>query len=498
MLFRLIITSFLCLSLLWPASPALCATTTLQEERRIARDAMDQVLDQLPLVDDADSVDYLRNLGTILTDNLDNDPFTYHFWLVDAPVLNAFALPAGYIFMFSGMFTALESEDELAGILAHEIAHAHLRHVVKRIDRSKGAQTLTLAGMLAGALLAALGGGAAAGALMIGAAAGGVQSQIAFTREYEEEADYYGYLLMTRSRYSGQGMVGSFQRLWQQERISGGSNVPDYLRTHPASVARMERMEAMLARRPEGPVRSDNHEFLRIKTRLIALYQQDTNAFDLFRSRIRQNPNDYLAHYGLALVEIRRGNYQQAQETIPTLIKLWPEGRPFIDKLQATLYLLNGSFNQAEQTFAQVVRVRPNDREAISGLANSQLKLNRFQEARDNFNKVLRLNPRDDNARYNLGMALGRLNMQNEASAQLGLTFMQRKNNSAAEYHLKRASQALPPGELKEQVDEALERMESNKALTKEERQQLREERIEQEKARRWRTVPPPPWHGES
>ena len=487
----------LCLALLMPAV-SLEAATSLSEERRIAREALAQVLDEIPLVNDPDSVDYLRALGDRLVRQLDNNLFTYHFWLVDVQVLNAFALPAGYIFMFSGMFTALESEDELAGILAHEIAHSHMHHVVRRLDKSEGAQKLSLVGMLVGALLGALGGGALAGAAILGSVAGGVQSQIAFTREYEEEADYYGFLLMTKANFAGEGMVKSFGRLWQQERITGGSSIPDYLRTHPASAARMERMEAMLARRPQESIHTNNHEFLRIKTRLQALYSNSADAYDFFRSQVRQYPDSYLANYGLALVEIRQGNYAQAQSIMPKLYTLWPDGKSFVDKLQADIYSLSGDYSAAARIYQQVVTRRPADREALSGLAENQIRLNMFTDAIGNLDKVLHINPQDDEARYNLGMALGRLGRQDEASAQLGMAFFQRKNANAATYHLQRASQNLPEGsELREQAEQALERM-GDRDMGKDERRIRQEERLDENKARVWRSVPPPPWHGES
>jgi predicted Zn-dependent protease len=479
------------------AAPA-PAATSLQEERRIAREALSEVMDKMPLVDDADSVDYLRAVGRRLAEHLRDDPFSYNFWLVDVASLNAFALPCGYIFFFTGLFTALESEDELAGILAHEISHAHLRHVIKRMDKSALSQGLSLAGVLAGALLGALGGGALAGALAMGSVAGGVQSQIAFTREFEEEADYHGFLLMTGSGYSGQGMVSGFGRLWQQERISGGGNVPQYLRTHPASALRMERMEAMLQRRGPAAPKSAGSEFQRVKTRLIALYQNENDAFDLFRARLRQNARDYLAAYGLALVELRRGNYPQAQEVIDDLYRWWPEGKIFVDKLQAGVLAAGGDFAGALKLFRQVTAARPQDREALTGLANCQLQLNLLAEAHDNYVQVLRLAPQDHESRYNLGLALGRLGRAHEASAQLGLAFFQRKNLSGARYHLERASQNLPAGsELKAQVDSARERME-DKELGAEQQQIRQEERIQRERERRWQQAPPPPWQGES
>ncbi|MDR1397696.1 MAG: M48 family metalloprotease [Desulfarculales bacterium] len=487
----------LCLFIILPTS-SLSAAVSLAEERRMARQALFEVMDEIPMITDPDSVDYVRSLGAALASHLQDDPFRYHFWLVDVQVMNAFALPAGYVFIFCGMFTALESEDELAGIMAHEISHAHLHHVVRRMDMSSGAQKLSLAAMLAGILLGALSGGALTSAAIMGSVAGSIQSQIAFTREFEEEADGYGFLLMTGSGYSGQGMVDSFGRLWRQERLTGGGNIPEYLRTHPASAARMERMESMLSRYPHGKSDGDNREFLRVKTRLQAMYLSIADAYDLFRSRVRQNPADAMAQYGLALVEIRQGNYRQAEEIALNLEKIWPEGRPFIYKLRAAICLLHGDFTAAGNFYQEVVRIRPHDREALSGLGESLLNLNRFQEAVDNLSAALRLNPQDEAVRYNLGMALGKMGRSAEAGAQLGLTFFQRKNDKAASYHLQMASDKLSSGsELDEQVKEALDRLNTSRNLSQKDLDELWDKRIESDYNKVWRQVPPPPWSRE-
>jgi predicted Zn-dependent protease len=479
-------------------SSSLWAATSLAEERRMARQALVSVMDDIPLINDPDSVDYVRAIGARLAANLSDDPFQYHFWLVDVPAMNAFALPAGYVFIFCGMFISLESEDELAGIMAHEISHAHLHHVVRRMELSAGAQKLSLAALLAGMVLGALSGGALSGAAIMGSVAGGIQSQIAFTREFEEEADGYGFLLMTRSGYSGQGMIGSFNRLWQQERLTGGGNVPEYLRTHPASAARMERMESMLSRYPQGRISTENQEFLRIKTRLQALYLNLADAYDLFRSQVRQNPQSRLAQYGLALTEVRQGNYRQALEIVDRLYALWPRGRPFIDKIQASIHLRNGDFAAALKLYQQVVDVRPHDREALNGLGESQLNLNRFQDAAASLSASLRLEPHDDEVRYNLGLAWGKMGRQAEASAQLGMVFLQRRNDKSALYHLQSAQAKLSPGgELREQVEEALRRLETPKNLSQKEIDEIREKRIEADTDKAWREIPPPPWAGE-
>ena len=141
----------------WPASPAR-ASVTLEEERKIGREAYDEVMAQMPMVEDPDCVEYVRNLGRRLVGQLRDNPFSYTFHIADSPEMNAFALPAGYIFMFRGMMTNLDSEAELAGILGHEISHVSYRHLANRMDKTAPLNMAMMAGMLAGILLGAAGG----------------------------------------------------------------------------------------------------------------------------------------------------------------------------------------------------------------------------------------------------------------------------------------------------------------------------------------------------
>ena len=124
---------------------------TVKEEEDLSRQIMGVIFRYYELIEDPIVVEYINTIGNQLVSYLPERLFKYHFYIVKTDTYNAFATPAGHIFINSGLLLAMEQEDELAGILAHEIAHVYCRHISQAIERSKKIGMATLAGMAAGA-----------------------------------------------------------------------------------------------------------------------------------------------------------------------------------------------------------------------------------------------------------------------------------------------------------------------------------------------------------
>ncbi len=475
--------------------PAARASITLEEERKLGKEAFEEALGQLKLVDDPDCVAYIRAVGDRLVAEIKDSPFTYRFFIADSPELNAFAIPGGYIVFNRGMITALDSEAELAGVLAHEISHVQLRHMAARIEKATPLTVATLAGALLGIALASTGVGALGSAMMMGSMAGGVQAMLAFSREDEAQADYNGYQLMTGLGYPGAEMAKSFKRIWAQERLLG-SNVPTYLRSHPSSPERMERIEDMVRRHPR-PVRAyDNQEFLRIRMRLNALYEPVEEISRRLQVSHAENPRDPLPLYGLALARIRLGRYDLALAYLDALGRLWPEN-PLVWREQAKCHLLSGEYARAQQLYAQTVFRRPQDQEALSGLAQTYLRTEQLEQARLTLVGLLKLDPENDQTLYDLGVVLAKQGRVAEGSLYLGRAFLRRGNERTARYHLTRAEQGLAgQPELLKAAQAELEKLEE-KTQAKAKRQ-AEESRKEEERRRKeeedTRRSGRPPW----
>ena len=161
------------------------------------------------------------------------------FFVIEYPVVNAFALPGGFIGVHTGLLEATRNEDELAGVLAHEVSHVTQRHIARSIHSGQRQSIMSMAIML-GAILAAAagaGGDAVQGAIAV-AQGTAAQQQINFTRSNEYEADRVGIAALAAAGFDPQGMASFFE-------VISGSNTPmeyrtpEFLRTHPVSSARI-------------------------------------------------------------------------------------------------------------------------------------------------------------------------------------------------------------------------------------------------------------------
>ena len=135
---------------------------TVSEEEKLSRGILKHIYQQYEIIEDPAIVDYVNKVGNRIVEGLEEPLFNYRFHIIKVDAYNAFAIPAGYIFINSGLLAAMDSEEELAGILAHEIAHVNARHISQRIERSRKTGWATMAGMAAGILMGAAGGGEAA------------------------------------------------------------------------------------------------------------------------------------------------------------------------------------------------------------------------------------------------------------------------------------------------------------------------------------------------
>jgi predicted Zn-dependent protease len=468
---------------------------TLEEERKLGQEAFEEVSAQLKFVDDPDCLAYLRGLGGRLVEQIPDSLFTYRFYIADSPELNAFAIPGGYIVFNRGMIAALGSEAELAGVLAHEISHVQLRHMANRMDKATPLTVATLAGALLGIALATTGVGALGQAVMMGSVAGGTQALLSFSREDESQADYNGYLLLTGLGYPGGEMALSFQRIWDQERLRGGGT-PTYLRSHPTSPERMERIEDMARRNPRPAKHYDNSEFLRIKARLEALYDPAEEVLRRLKTRHEDDRRAPLPIYGLALAQMRQGRYDLALAYLELLGRIWTKS-PLVWREQAKCHLLTGEYAQARELYARATFSRPEDLDALSGLAQAYMRTDQLEQARQTLVRLVGLDPEADQALYDLGVVLAKQGRTAEGSLYLGRAFFKRSNYRTARFHLAKAVAGLTEQpELLRQAQEDMERLEektdaSKKKKAEEEKKRQEDKRRQEEEDRRRSGSPP-------
>ncbi len=239
-----------------------CGTLSVEEERELGHQAQREVRQSVQMMRDRVVVGYVRDLGQKLVAAAEPSPFEFRFYVVEDPEINAFALPGGAIYLHTGTVLRAVDVSELAGVLAHEIAHVSSRHVAElyRRNRNTGfaANTLTL-------VIAVLTGNPyIANAAQLGTAVAATAYTSQFGREAEREADARAVETLIRAGYDPRGLVSFFHTL-AEESSKGGLQAPSFLRSHPATAERISSVSARVNRRlPLPGLRRDDGGKLQI------------------------------------------------------------------------------------------------------------------------------------------------------------------------------------------------------------------------------------------
>ena len=234
---------------------------TPEQDIKLGRESAQQVESEVRLLNDPAVSEYLRALGTKLSALAPGHDFPYQFRVVAAEEVNAFALPGGFIFVNAGAVTAARNEGELAGVLAHEIAHVALRHGTNQASKAYIAQAgLSVLGRIVGV------GSTEAGQIIN--AVGGVGANmlfLRFSRTAETEADVQGAAIMASAGYDPRDMASFFETI---KRLGAG-DVPEMLNDHPDPGDRAAKISRLLPslQVAADPVR-DTAEFQQIRARL--------------------------------------------------------------------------------------------------------------------------------------------------------------------------------------------------------------------------------------
>ena len=216
------------LSALWqaPAQAFFFGGVSLKDEKEMGHKFDVMIRSNLPIVQDPEVSEYVRYLVERIASSIPPQPFNFHSAVILHNAMNAFAVPGGYVYVFTGLLMNFTSEDQVAGVLCHELAHVTQRHVASRIEK---AQMITLGSLLLAIAGVAAGAGGAAAAASFGA---GQSALLSYSRADETEADQIGMQYLIKAGYPPVGLVNGFKILRQKSWMSG-THVPTYLSTHP-------------------------------------------------------------------------------------------------------------------------------------------------------------------------------------------------------------------------------------------------------------------------
>jgi len=225
-----------------------------------------QVSTQLPMLQDATVNAYVNSLGSSLARTTSRADLDWHFAVVNTDVINAFALPGGYIYVNRGVLDRASNESEVASVLAHEIEHVVRRHSVKQMEQMNNAN---IGVALACTLTNVCNSQVTQAAIQVGGSAYFAKN----SRADEVQADEGGFSTLVRAGINPRGMLTFFQKLLAEEQQGGGGNASSWFSDHPGTQDRISDIERMLndnAGRLSG-LRTDSQGFQSMKRRLAQL-----------------------------------------------------------------------------------------------------------------------------------------------------------------------------------------------------------------------------------
>ena len=346
---------------------------TPQEEYQIGLQVINELRDAGAILDDPLLQQYIQDLGRQLSSHSDNPQLNFGFYVIDDDEINATTLPGGFVVVNSGLLLLTDNEDELAGVMAHEIGHVTQRHLSRQLEDQRDRSFLNIATMLAAVLAATQTNDPDVAMGAIATAQGAIiQHQINYTRGDESEADRVGMATLVRAGFQPQGMVEFFAKMQQQvSSLNGYDQIPPFLLDHPLDLARMADLQNR-AQQLYVPERPDSRSYALMKARLMSMQNNDTvdKMLAYFKSGVDSTKGwDQVAQrYGLALTQQKAGDYADAIAGMQALVSQYDDVIPFrIGLADAEMHA--GKISDAIASYGAALRLFPDSSPLILSYA---------------------------------------------------------------------------------------------------------------------------------
>lgn len=375
--------------------PSLTQRTGLveaQRDRQIGEWVLRELQQKAPLVEDAWLQDELSNmLNSINAQARDEAPLA--MVLIQDPQINAFAVPGGLIGINTGLITKARSADEVASVLAHEVAHVSQRHFHRRSENAQNDLLIQIGGLIASALMAKSN-AEAASAIAVGAQAYTVDKSLAYSREHEREADRVGMQIMQSAGYDPKAMPTFFELMYNHNYTS--AYIPSFALTHPLTD---ERISESRQRAANMPYRSNYYtkkrqaQFPFIQWRMRAMSRHIPLAQFKTVANSASDESD-AARMGLVTAYLTRDDANNAQRELRKLKKKYGETALYALN-QADIYLKKNAPFDAVKTLNRALSIYPENRALTLALGNAKRVAGQYDAARQLITPLVRKSPRD-------------------------------------------------------------------------------------------------------
>ncbi|WP_171266034.1 M48 family metalloprotease [Acinetobacter sp. LoGeW2-3] len=358
-----------------------------QKERMIGEKVYRQVQKQLPVVQNPWMEDQLFSVFShILSQTQLQQPIG--LVVVNDPQINAFAVPGGLFALNMGLLNSARNMDEVAGVMAHEIAHVTQRHYSRSQEAFKGQGLLALAGILVGALVASQADGDAGAAVMMGSQAALMDQQLSYSRNQEREADRIGMQYMYASGYNPQSMADFFEVMHRS--TSRLSFLPDFWFTHPLTTERMSeaRLRANQMPKVKPKLIDQNFEIIRWYSKVLS--RQTTEQ----QLQILAGQNSFAGQLALSAYYLQQGDEDNAQLALDQA-KKHNQIHPLLVLFQTDIYLGKNQLEPALRSVRSAASIMPENRALNYKYAEVLIRMKQPDQAKMIVQKFLQSNPRD-------------------------------------------------------------------------------------------------------
>ena len=413
------------------------------EEVKISREFRREAKKKLKLVQHPEVERYVNQVGQRLLSVMGPQPFDYRFFVVEDSQLNAFAVPGGSIYVHTGILERINSTDELAGVLGHEIIHVKGHHIA-RISGPDVTSLLALLGVFLG------GSGQAQAAVALGQALA-LTRQLSYNRQLEQEADTLGVKYMAEAGYDPKAAL-AFLKIIDQERVLNPIDVPPYLMTHPLTQERLTGVEGVIRSLDLKRAKLDLPDPIKKIQTLLRLERQESDAVIAeYEKLLSQNPENAQAMHLLGIAYYYKGRWSKAQEYYERTKALNPKSTG-IERDLGRLYTQIGEFSRAHLAFERSLIAEPN--EALNYLFLGELfeKESNFSEAVGAYLRAHNLSSMWALPAYRLGVVYGKMNRLGDAYYYLGRSHILSDEDEMAIADLERALKIVGPTSPRGQV----------------------------------------------
>ncbi len=375
-----------------------------QQEHQLGRAWLSLVRGQVSQLSDPQLKDFVETSVYRLSETSQLQDRRLEFVLLNSPQINAFAAPGGIIGVNGGLFLYAQTEAEYASVMAHELAHLSQRHFARGLEAQQRMQIPVMAGMLAGIVAAAAGAGDLGIAAIASTQAAAMQEQRRFSRQNEQEADRIGLVNLEKAGFDPRAMPSMFERLMRQYRYD--RKPPEFLLTHPVSESRIADTRNR-AEQYTGQGITDSVRYQLMRARVQLTYEDTTGlAAKRFRNMLDENPELEAARYGLAIAQIKGGQYKQARETLQPLLAKAPNDVVY-NLAQIELDMASNHLGEAQSRIERLQTLYPSNYPLKQARIDLLMKQGRTQDAERDLDLLLKDRSKDPDVWYQVAEVRG-------------------------------------------------------------------------------------------